>query len=53
METAKQKILKMQSTLEVWKMKAINVGELKKRVVGEELGRFVAGGTAHNEEQVG
>jgi len=35
-ETAKQKILKMQSTLEVWKMKANDVGELKRSVASEK-----------------
>ncbi len=36
METAKQKILMMQTTLEVWKMKANNVGELKTSVASEK-----------------
>ena len=35
-KTAKQKILKMQSTLEVWKMKANDVGELKRSVASEK-----------------
>jgi hypothetical protein len=36
METAKQKILKLQSSIKVWKMKSSEVAELKRSVASEK-----------------